>query len=428
MPVIQGSSFMRFHGIAVSGAGSMPGTDTNSLLNSAQMIQRRPAPLSANETFAYTSSLKQFGNKLKEAANSLLPSAAASVTKLLSGASSNSGAASVNVTNQRDAERFANSGNNKNLSIERLATGQTNSGDRLAASGINGAAAGRNTFVVEQNGKSHSFTVDIRATDSNRTAQQKTADAINSRGIGVRAAVEYDSATQRSALIITSKETGERNAFDIRDTGGTLAAALGADKKTSEAEDARYSVDGKSYSSEKNTVDLGDGLSATLRKASSEEIKISTKKDTAAFTNAMYDLINNFNQMRETAEKYSKDRGAQSLLQRLDTIASSYGGTLRGIGVTKNKDGYLEIDTKKLQASVENGSAERAMGGDSYGFAQRVSQLASSVDQNPDRFVSYQSRNNNNRVTDDNQYMTFINNYRNQRLMLASALFGASME
>lgn len=390
--------------------------------------------LSSEDTKAYMSALKSFGSKLKSATANVSNSGQ-SVFSKVTGASSKDEALTVSVSKQADAAQFLNAKGTKNITIQQLATVQKNTGTSLASTALSGANTGTNSFSVEKDGKTYQFSVNIYATDSTRTAQQKTADAINKQNIGINASVEYDSKTKKSTLVLASTETGEKNAFTIADVEnkGNLVSALGIGQTTQAAGDARYTVDGVEKTSAKNTVDLGDGLTGTLKKVTSEEVKVTAKKDITGITNAIYDVVNNFNGLRETAKDYGNDQGAQSLLQRMDNLASSYSSSLEKLGITRNKDGYLEIDTKKLTKAFEDGSAERYLGDNNAGFTQRLSQLAKTVDSDPNRYVSYQSRRSMNDAsqgangTDNTSYTNYMSAYQSTQLSTIGLLFSSGV-
>jgi len=390
--------------------------------------------LSSEETKSYLTTLKDYGGKLKTSAGNLAQGGT-SVLNKMTAASSKDEALSVSVTNQNDAAKLNDAKSTKNVSIQQLAASQKNTGTALTATASSGVNSGTNSFTVEKDGKSVSINVSINATDSARTAQQKTADAINKKNIGVTASVEYDSKTKKSSLVLSSTETGEKNAFTIADKAGqgNLVKTLGVDNTTQEARDARYSVNGVFKTSDKNTVDLGDGLTGTLKKVSYEEVNVSVKKDVSAITSAVKDLASNFNGLMKTTKDYGDDKGAKSLRQRMDSIASSYSSSLNQIGITRDKDGYLKVDEDKLKAAYENGNADKYLGDANSGFTQRLSQLGKSLDSNPDQYVSYKSRNNMEGVSGssygsgyNSSYNDYLSAYRMSQVNNLSMLFSGS--
>jgi len=381
---------------------------------------------SSGESRSYLAAIKNFGSKLREATAKAARSSQSVFNKLIA-ASSKDEALTVSITDQTAAAKTLQSG--KNVTIQQLATAQKNTGAALNATSLGGAKSGTNRFTLEKDGKTFSFNVNINVYDSARTAQQKMADAINKQKTGVNAAVEYDGKTGKSVLTLTSNETGAGNAFTVRDTadGSNLVSKLGVGQASEQARDAEYTVDGERRTSAKNTVELGGGVTGTLKKAGPDTLNVTAKKDIEGVSKVVRDITDNFNGLLKTARS-SGDRGAQALRQRLDSIAGSYASSLRNIGITRGKDGMLEVDDKKLRKAFEEGSAERYLGDNSYGFTQRLSQIAKQADGNPGQFLSTESRRAAeapaSKQTDDPDklYLRFMSSSRNVSLANAGLL------
>jgi len=373
--------------------------------------------LSSWDAREYMAAVKDFGSKLRSAVAGL-STTSQSVYKKLTGVSSKDDSLSVGVTKQAEAKKMSDAKGSKDVTIKQLASTQQNKGTPLNATALSNVNAGINQFTIAKEGKTYNFIVDVKLSDSSRTAQQKAADAINKQKIGVTATVEYDVKTKNSSLVLTSNETGAKNAFSVADTaGGQIVSTFGIGQATQEAHDAVYTVNGEEKTSEKNTVDMGDGLTGTLKKVSDEPIRVTVTKDTDAITSAVSEMVKNFNGLMKTAKEFGSDRGAQVLQQRLDNLSSAYVTSLKNIGITRDKGGYLELDEKKLRTAFDNGGAERNLGSDSMGFLQRLSQLAKSADNNASQYLSRQSRFNTNTPEDSNFF------YKNRRYSNISLLF-----
>ena len=360
--------------------------------------------LSAGEASSYMANMKKFGAGL-QASTSSLRSGDSLFTKLL-GSISNPAAASIGITNQKDANAFFKSGGNMSLSINQLAQAQENKSGNMFATGISNVQNGINHFSIEKDGKTSQFNITVNATDSNRTVQQKMADAINRQNTGITAKVDYNDKTKESTLVLTTRETGANQSFTINDTNGNAVSALGIGNVTEQAQDAMYTVNGNAYTSKDNTVELGNGLSATFLKEASG-MDVSAARDDKSINNAIRSLVNDFNQLREAAMDSKSDRGAQNLIQRLDSLSSAFSAGLSRSGITQNKDGYLQIDEKKLEAAIKDGSAEKTFGANA-GFTQRLNAVASMAEKNPNQFISHQSRANMNATASNNNYLDDI--------------------
>jgi flagellar hook-associated protein 2 len=339
----------------------------------------------------YLSSVKEFGAKINQALTSLTGNKQTTIFDLLKGMSSNENALSVNVKDQSAASAFSSTGASMNVSVKQLATAQQNRGQTLSAGKIGNWQAGSNQFSITKGDKTYDFNVNVNATDSNRTVQEKMAASINKANAGITATVVYNEKDKTSSLMLTSKETGEKNAFEIQDVSGNLVEEMNVGSSTTTAQDAIYTVDGEEKTSSANEVDLGNGFSGTLKQVTGEDVTVTGKPDSKEITNSIYDLVNGFNQLRETAVNNNGDSGAKSLQNRLDSISSAYKSTLARVGITQNKDGYLVIDEKKLGTAIENGQAESVFGEDS-GFTRSLSTVANNAENRPGSFLSYSGR------------------------------------
>lgn len=128
-----------------------------------------------------------------------------------------------------------------------------NSSDNSAiSSGLNTIA-----LKVGANTKNISFTIDNN--DTNQSSLKKMASAINFAKTGVTASVSTDTKTGTSFLKMTSDKTGTENIFSISDVNGNAATASGASSITTQAQNAEYTLDGKQYTSQSNTISTDNG-------------------------------------------------------------------------------------------------------------------------------------------------------------------------
>jgi len=392
--------------------GTNNSNNTNSVSNSANPSgSNAAAPINMNN---FVAAIRGHGNQMSTSANDLL-ARNQSVFADLMATSSDTNAVTVNVANQSQANASRNE--TMNVSVQQLATTQQNRGTALNARQINNFGTSTHQFTIQSGDTTHEFSIDVRLTDSNRTIQQRMADAINSRNIGINAQVQLNGSgnNETSTLSLASRDTGETNAFTVEDSDtGSLISTMGIDNITREAQDARFTVDGEERTHYSNQVELGNGINATLRGTTTNNVTVRTQNDNGAITSVINDLVNSFNGMHENATRYAgRDTGARSLLQRLSSISSMSG--LRNIGIDRQRDGTLRIDNDRLARAIEDGSAERFLS-DRQGFTQRLSQLGRTVENNPEQFVGPRNRlalgesgsNNNNNNTNTN------NNNNNQ--------------
>ena len=279
------------------------------------------------------------------------------------------------------------------VNIDQIAAGQLNEGSQLKTNDSFGSS-GTNKFSINIGGKTTELSVNIAAGDTNSVVQQKMADAINNAGIGVKATVEKDTANNTGMLKLESTGTGnnDKNKFTLTDITGNLVAQTGANQVSRNARDAIYSIDGgEKQTSQSNNVDLGNGLSVTLNKASDKAVTISSGKDLSYVKSAIEGLVKNYNDLYVEAAQKTNDPKAQNLATKMINTSKTYLGSLSNIGIGFDGDGKMTLDTKKLDAAAENGNLEKFFtenSGKNYGYTNQISKLADNVTRNTSNYVS----------------------------------------
>ena len=327
-----------------------------------------------------------------------------SASKNLSGALKDlSGPAFTNKTatsSNTDVMTVSYSGNKPNsidrmsVKVSQTAAGQMNEGSLMNAPAAYEGSKGTNQFTIEAGGKTTQLSVNITASDTNKDAQQKMADAINKAGAGVKATVETDSETNKSMLKLESLNTGSdpKNGFEIKDVTGNLAAQTGANEVSREGRDAIYSINGgAARTSQTNTVNLGNGVSATFKKASEQEVIVSPGKDTDYMKNAVNNMVKSYNDLYAEAAKRVNDPKSQNLATKMISTSKTYSGSLASIGIGFDKDGRMTVDTKKFDQAAENGKLEKFFtenSGKNYGYTNQLSRLSDNVSRNTANYVS----------------------------------------
>jgi len=334
----------------------------------------------------------QYISDIKSASSSL-----ASALKDLSGpafnqqtmVSSNTDAMTVNFNGK-------NLGSMSDISvqIDQVAMGQLNEGSRMSATGLYGGDRGVNRFEITSGGKTTQLSVSVAAGDSNRDVQQKMANAINNAGIGLRATVETDSATNISMLRVESTNVGtdERNAFSIRDFTGNAVARTGINQVSRERQDAIYRVNGgEAQVSRSNNINLGNGVTATLKASSDQAVTVSRGRDMSQVRGVIENMVRSYNNLFSAAAGNTNDFKAQSLASRLMNVMSAYSRSLSDMGIGFNSDGRLTIDSNRLNQAFENGRVEQFFtenNGRNFGFTANLGRLADNVSNNTSNFVS----------------------------------------
>ena len=333
----------------------------------------------------YISDIKSASNALSSALNELSGPAFNQRTMV----SSNNDVMTVNFTGNN-----LNSMSDMSVKIDQIAMGQLNEGNRLNASGSYGGDRGTNRFAIETGGKTTQLSINVLAGDSNRDVQQKMATAINNAGLGLRATVETDSATNSSMLRVESTNVGtdERNAFSIRDITGNAAAQTGANQVSRQRQDAIYSVNGGAAQvSRSNTVNLGNGVSATFKAASEQAVTVTRGRDMSYVKGVVDSLIRSYNNLFSAATENVNDLKAKSLASRLMNVTSAYSRSLSDLGIGFDSSGRMTVDSARLNQAFENGRVEQFFtenSGRNFGFSATLGRLADNVSNNTANFVT----------------------------------------
>jgi len=281
------------------------------------------------------------------------------------------------------------------ITVDLIATGQVNEGASVRANELAGAS-GLESFSILVNGKEYNIAIQIGDSDTNQDVQNRIAKEINNLGIGVEASVKMDGGN--STLTIQSSGVGDTaaNRFVIEDKGsGVLTDKFGVENTKQEAQDAVYRLNGgEARTSKSNTIDIGGGYVATLKRASSQTVSVSLATDTKAAVSKVKELADSYNKLYAAgAENAANDAKANRLFSQLLGVSKTYAPSLQRIGIGFDGDGRMVVDEKQAEKAAADGSLEsfftQGRGG-SYGFANRLSSIADNVNRNTSQYVDQQ--------------------------------------
>lgn len=234
------------------------------------------------------------------------------------------------------------------VDVSAIAQKQVSESQAMKSTGTTNLSAGYHTLEIESGGKSTSVRFFVNEGDDNATVMKSIAKSINNAfGANVTAGVTQEKGQVR--LSVSGKETGAKNGFGISFNGDELSMSV----KT-EAQDASYSVNGKSYTSASNTVSLPDS-SAQMTLKGEGSAKLSRKVDTDTLVNAATDFVNAYN--RAVSHLGSKTGAGAGVNRALGMITTSGLSRLSSMGITMGKDGKLSLDGDKLAKAASTGSA-----------------------------------------------------------------------
>lgn len=321
--------------------------------------------------------LQNYGRQLYEAANPLALSTANNVFTLRTATSSAPDVLTAKALPNATVTSYQ-------ITATQLAAAQQNLGTALTSTGATAVTPGTNTFTLTVGGTTYNLSVSILSTDTNQTALQKIADAINAAKAGVTATVVNDTNAGTSRLQITANKTGTNYAFSLADVTGNAVTATGANTVNVAAANAQYTVGGVSYTSQSNTILLDQShLTVNLLKTSTTAVTLTVSPDTQGITSAVNNLVNAYNSLVSFTNLNAGFLSPQ-ISQRLTSAYNLKAPELNALGITANANGTLTVDQTKLTTAVTNNLAavKSALGG-ANGFAVNLGLLGQEITTSP---------------------------------------------
>lgn len=271
------------------------------------------------------------------------------------------------------------------LEVTQLATAQKRTSDVYDKS----AAIGSGTLTIGVG--TNSFDLSVSGTDTVSDIAANINKASNNPG--VTATVVYGASGAQ--LLLSSSKTGVANGFTISADGtssdglNALATKLGT-AGSSEAQDAKLSLDGIAINSASNSVSGAiDGVTVNLAKTGSTQLTVT--QDTTAAKAAVQGFVTAYNSYVTTAgslSSYDPSTGAAGILLGDTTltsvqrqisgmlsgkVAGNSIGSLASLGIARAPDGSLTIDDAHLSTALSsNGAAVQDLFAGPNGYATRL--------------------------------------------------------
>lgn len=259
------------------------------------------------------------------------------------------------------------------MSVEALATEQTNMGRFLVADAPISLPEDTYSFDISINDMNYEFQFNIHDGETNRGIQERLSRLIGNAGIGLRATViNGDDGT--SSLAIQSEATGLRpdqdSIFQVTDdktsrTSG-MVNYLGIDYISHEATNALFTIAGEQREASSNNFTLGNYYEIKLHGVSENENDTATiglKPDSESLADNISTLADHFNGFLSAMDAFeSMQHGSFRLKNEFSGIASIYKDQLQEIGIDVDQDGKLAVNKRQLTKAAENGDIENQFG------------------------------------------------------------------
>jgi flagellar hook-associated protein 2 len=264
-----------------------------------------------------------------------------------------------------------------------------------------GAASkvGTGTMTITYGAKSFDITL-----DSTNNTLANVRDAINkaSANTGVQATLLNEQGGTR--LVLTSAKTGAENTIKIAQTGGDGGLAkLAYDgvnpssvTQMQGAQDAHIKISNFDHFSATNTItEAIDGVTLNLKTTSTEPVTLAVTEDSAALKQRVSGFVQSYNALYSSMSKlrsYDANTKAagpllgDALLRGIESqigldLSNPVGGltgdykTLASLGITRQTDGTLALDSAKLDKalSADSTSVAKVFGSKDTGVAVKLS-------------------------------------------------------
>ncbi len=265
--------------------------------------------------------------------------------------------------------------------------------------GGSSAVVGTGTLTITYGDKTFDVTI-----DSTHNTLGNIRDAINKAtgNTGVQATVLNDSSGSR--LVLTSAQTGAANKITVAVAGGDGGLAQFAYDGVSAstvtelqpAQDAHIKIADQfdHYSASNVVTGLVDNVTLTLKSTSDDAVTLTVAEDTASlkqkvtqFVNAYNALYSSFSKLRsfDATTKAAGPMLGDALLRGIESqisldLSNPVAGitsdfkTLASLGIARQTDGTLKLDSAKLDKALntDRTSVAKVFGGDN-GVAARLS-------------------------------------------------------
>lgn len=256
------------------------------------------------------------------------------------------------------------------IEVEQIAQAQQVVSDDLSDAG-DSFSDGTQAFSLIAEGTTFSFSIDVDASDTNYDVLVKLADEFNNASSsGVYAEVVSDSSTGESSLELTTHSTGTDSAFTL---SGSILSGINLEETTAvdtsagtgglvvSAQDAIYNLDaGDSVTSQTNTISLYSGsveleLSATTSGAA---VTVVVEPNTSEIEKDLETFITAYNDALSFALALPSEATTEYALQLAAAVAP-FVISLESIGINRDGDGELSIDSDELKDALTDGRFAR---------------------------------------------------------------------
>ncbi|WP_027437029.1 flagellar filament capping protein FliD [Lachnospira multipara] len=258
-----------------------------------------------------------------------------------------------------------------NISVERLASNQVNTGNYLQPN-TSLFEAGDYSFDLSIHNITYEFQFNVYDNESNLDVQENISRLINKSNIGLSSQILTNN-LGNTALSIESNATGIKNVkpiiFNIMantDTSGdeltndetsnkqvrnsNLMRTLGLDRISQFPTNASYTINGDQRASPNNDVIYNKEFVLNLKAVSEEPVTVSLLADADSIVESIEELVSGYNKLISVATDETNNRfgGNEKLRKEIIGIANSYKEQLSTNGLTVDDHGLINVDKGQI--------------------------------------------------------------------------------
>ncbi len=234
------------------------------------------------------------------------------------------------------------------IRVDSLAREQVNVGNYLDSFDRD-LPAGSHRFAIDTADGLSQFNLSVGLEDTNWTIQNKLAESVNSRELGIYASVLREGGN--SALMLQSTETGAPSSatglhFSLKDENGGngLVEIFGLSNVSAMPANSEFTINGEPHSSTSNHISINQIVELDFHRTSETPVEIQFVPDTRYAKEQLDSFIGAYNNLVGLAEKEGHvGVGSRSLLRDISGIMTKHKETLKNAGITVDETGRLEM-------------------------------------------------------------------------------------
>ncbi len=234
------------------------------------------------------------------------------------------------------------------ISVDRLASEQVNVGEYLRSAGLD-LKPGSQSFAIDTVDGLSQFNISVSKDDTNIEVQNRVAEAVNNRDIGINASIIRDGAT--SAIMLSSAETGASAAssglhFSLKDENGGqgIVDTLGLSNIKQRPQNSEFTINGETHSSTSNHISINQIVELDFHSVSKEPVDIQFVPDTRIAKEQLENFVDAYNKLVGLAEKEGPvNIGNRSLLKDVSGMIKKHTDSLEKAGIHVDETGRLHM-------------------------------------------------------------------------------------